>query len=207
MHGSCLSLSILLLLASSDMLNAFLSPSSRAFGKVRSASDGRLHWFTVSGISSAFWNAVFCSFVSLVQPTTTSTAVFSSTARIEKKTTTEDIVKEAPAKPTYLVSQTVRGKDACARSGLAKLGITKPTAIFRNLSYQEIFEHEKIKKEGNFVNTGTYDCRAITSFTITPMHIHPLSVSVRNIFRLWWDFCCQYWQVHGSLSERQVFCL
>jgi phosphoenolpyruvate carboxykinase (ATP) len=55
---------------------------------------------------------------------------------------------ELESRDTYNVSQTFNGIDACKKVGLDKLGITKPTTIFRNLTYQELFEHEKANNEG-----------------------------------------------------------
>lgn len=52
------------------------------------------------------------------------------------------------SRDTYNVSQTLNGTDACKKVGLDKLGINKPTTIFRNLTYQELFEHEKANNEG-----------------------------------------------------------
>jgi len=48
----------------------------------------------------------------------------------------------------YNVSQTLEGKTACHQVGIDSIGITNPTTIYRNLTYQEIFEHEQINKEG-----------------------------------------------------------
>jgi len=48
----------------------------------------------------------------------------------------------------YNVSQTLRGKTACHQVGIDSIGITNPTTVYRNLTYQEIFEHEKDNSEG-----------------------------------------------------------
>jgi phosphoenolpyruvate carboxykinase (ATP) len=40
------------------------------------------------------------------------------------------------------------GTDACLKTGIDRLGITGPATIYRNLSYEELFEHEKKNKEG-----------------------------------------------------------
>lgn len=49
---------------------------------------------------------------------------------------------------TYNVSRHVKGADACKTVGLTNLGITKPTTLYRNLTYQELFEHEQANNEG-----------------------------------------------------------
>ena len=48
----------------------------------------------------------------------------------------------------YNVAQHVKGTDACKKVGLDKLGITGPSTIYRNLTYQELFEHEQANNEG-----------------------------------------------------------
>ena len=46
------------------------------------------------------------------------------------------------------MSKTLVGPSACAEAGIDKLGITGPTTIYKNLTYQELFEHEVANKEG-----------------------------------------------------------
>ncbi len=48
----------------------------------------------------------------------------------------------------YNVSQTLEGPTACHKVGIDTIGITKPTTVYRNLTYQEIFEHEQANQEG-----------------------------------------------------------
>lgn len=48
----------------------------------------------------------------------------------------------------YNVSQTLVGKTACNEVGIDAIGITNPTTVYRNLTYQEIFEHEQANQEG-----------------------------------------------------------
>ena len=49
----------------------------------------------------------------------------------------------------YKVSRTLKGPDACKKAGLADAhGITNINTLYRNLSYQEIFDMEKKNKEG-----------------------------------------------------------
>lgn len=43
---------------------------------------------------------------------------------------------------------TVEGTDACKKVGLDVHGITGPTKLYRNLTYQELFDHEVKNKEG-----------------------------------------------------------
>lgn len=40
------------------------------------------------------------------------------------------------------------GTDACAKVGIDSLGITNPTTIYRNLTFQELYEHEQANNEG-----------------------------------------------------------
>lgn len=48
----------------------------------------------------------------------------------------------------YNVSKTIVGKDACHKAGIDSLGITGPSTIYKNLTYQQLFEHEQANKEG-----------------------------------------------------------
>eukprot|EP00543_Licmophora_paradoxa_P009386 CAMPEP_0202474742 /NCGR_PEP_ID=MMETSP1360-20130828/92542_1 /ASSEMBLY_ACC=CAM_ASM_000848 /TAXON_ID=515479 /ORGANISM="Licmophora paradoxa, Strain CCMP2313" /LENGTH=575 /DNA_ID=CAMNT_0049101879 /DNA_START=438 /DNA_END=2165 /DNA_ORIENTATION=- len=48
----------------------------------------------------------------------------------------------------YNVSQTVKGDNACHKVGISTLGITNPATIYRNLTFQELFDHEVANKEG-----------------------------------------------------------
>jgi hypothetical protein len=40
--------------------------------------------------------------------------------------------------------------------GLDKLGITNPSIVNRNLSYEDLMLHEKLNEEGKFTNNGTF---------------------------------------------------
>lgn len=48
----------------------------------------------------------------------------------------------------YKVSKTIQAPDACAQVGIDALGITGPSTIYRNLNYDELFDHEVANKEG-----------------------------------------------------------
>jgi hypothetical protein len=48
----------------------------------------------------------------------------------------------------YNISQKVEGTDACKKVGLDAHNITNITTLYRNLSYPELFEHEKKNNEG-----------------------------------------------------------
>jgi len=48
----------------------------------------------------------------------------------------------------YNVSKTLVGPTACAEAGIDKLGITGPTTIYKNLTYQELYDHEVANNEG-----------------------------------------------------------
>ncbi len=56
--------------------------------------------------------------------------------------------QQGESRETYNVAQNLVGTDACARIGLNALGITGPTTIHRNLTFQELFEHEQANIEG-----------------------------------------------------------
>jgi len=52
------------------------------------------------------------------------------------------------ARDDYNVSKTITGPKACSEVGLDKLGITGPSTVYSNLSFQELFEHEVKNNEG-----------------------------------------------------------
>lgn len=52
------------------------------------------------------------------------------------------------ARDDYNISKTISSADACAKVGLDKLGITGPSTVYRNLTFQELFEHEVKNNEG-----------------------------------------------------------
>lgn len=51
----------------------------------------------------------------------------------------------------YHVSKTFT-EDACAKVGIDKLGITNPKTIYRNLTFQELYEHEQKNNEGKIAS-------------------------------------------------------
>lgn len=60
-----------------------------------------------------------------------------------------DVAKEG--REAYNVSRTVTGTDACKKVGLDTVGITGPSTLYRNLTYQELWEHENKNNEGTVV--------------------------------------------------------
>jgi hypothetical protein len=54
----------------------------------------------------------------------------------------------APDREKYQVAQTVKGADACQKVGIDQLGITQPNVLYRNLTFQELFDHEVANNEG-----------------------------------------------------------
>jgi phosphoenolpyruvate carboxykinase (ATP) len=63
-----------------------------------------------------------------------------STARIDYATSARD---------EYDVSETIVGDNACSDVGIDSLGITGPKTIYRNLTFQELFDHEVSNEEGD----------------------------------------------------------
>ena len=55
---------------------------------------------------------------------------------------------DTTGRDAYKVSRTFTGADACQRVNLDSLGITGPKTVYRNLSYEELFDHEVANKEG-----------------------------------------------------------
>jgi phosphoenolpyruvate carboxykinase (ATP) len=108
------------------------------------------------------------------------------------------------------VSQNVQGTDACSKVGLDKLGITKPSLVHRNLTFQELFEHEQANDEGVVakaeygdtfkVDTGKYTGRSPKDKW---MVLNPGSESAENID--WNDInqSCEPW-VFDELYDKAV---
>lgn len=88
----------------------------------------------------------------------------------------------------YQVSRTFQGSDACRKTGIDRVGITGPTTVYRNLNYQELFEHEKKNNEGVVakaeygdtftVDTGKYTGRSPKDRWIV---LNPGSETAKNI--------------------------
>ena len=53
---------------------------------------------------------------------------------------------------SYDVSETISGLDACTNVGIDKLGITGPTTLYHNLTFQELFDHEVANEEGEIAS-------------------------------------------------------
>lgn len=65
-----------------------------------------------------------------------------------KSTATIHPAEDTAGRDAYNIAETVEGTDACLKMGLNRLGITGPTKIYSNLTYQELFDHEVANKEG-----------------------------------------------------------
>jgi phosphoenolpyruvate carboxykinase (ATP) len=82
----------------------------------------------------------------------------------------------------------VIGTDSCAKVGIDSLGITNPTTIYRNLTFQELYEHEQANDEGKVakaeygdtftVYTGKYTGRSPKDKWIV---LNPGSESAENV--------------------------
>ena len=59
---------------------------------------------------------------------------------------------DAESRDTYNIGRVVEGTDACRKVGIDVHNITGPSTIYRNLSYPELFEHEKANNEGVVAN-------------------------------------------------------
>lgn len=66
-----------------------------------------------------------------------------------------------PEREEYNVSKTLIGPNACKEAGIENLGITGPTTIYKNLTFQQLFEHEVANNEGKVAN-----CEYGDTFTV-----------------------------------------
>jgi phosphoenolpyruvate carboxykinase (ATP) len=88
----------------------------------------------------------------------------------------------------YKVSRIYEGPAACKEVGLDKLGITGPTKIYRNLSYQELNEHEIANGDGEIakckygdvtqVDTGKYTGRSPKDRYVVKVDGHPTAENI-----------------------------
>mmetsp|Transcript_32473 Transcript_32473/g.37816 ORF Transcript_32473/g.37816 Transcript_32473/m.37816 type:complete len:633 (-) Transcript_32473:231-2129(-) len=69
------------------------------------------------------------------------TRKYKSTSAIDYSTTPR-------SRDDYNVSSTITGKDSCQNVGIDTLGITGPSTIYHNLTFQELFDHEVKNGEG-----------------------------------------------------------
>jgi Phosphoenolpyruvate carboxykinase len=66
-----------------------------------------------------------------------------------------------PEREEYNVSKTLIGPNACKEAGIESLGITGPTTIYKNLTFQQLFEHEVANNEGKVAS-----CEYGDTFTV-----------------------------------------
>lgn len=65
----------------------------------------------------------------------------------------KDDAHNAIARDDYKISKTISSANACSEVGLDKLGITGPSTVYRNLTFDELFEHEVKNNEGQVAET------------------------------------------------------
>lgn len=85
--------------------------------------------------------------------------IYKSTA-IDHDYHDEDVTYRAGS-DAYNVSSTVVGRGACFKSGIDILGIRGPNTVFRNLTYQELYEHEQVNNEGTVAKAAYGDTMAV----------------------------------------------
>jgi phosphoenolpyruvate carboxykinase (ATP) len=83
----------------------------------------------------------------------------------------------------YKVARTFEGTDACLKAGISPLGITGPSLVYRNLTFQELFDHEVANNEGFVaaadngdtftVDTGKFTGRSPKDKWIVREHLAP----------------------------------
>lgn len=77
-----------------------------------------------------------------------------ASSHIYQQVNSKSTLSHEPHQPRddYHVAATIEGTDACLKVGINTLGITGPSTIYRNLSFQELFEHEQANNEGVVAN-------------------------------------------------------
>lgn len=66
-----------------------------------------------------------------------------------------------PARGGYNTSRTYKGTGACKDAGIDKVGITGPTTVYKNLTYQELWEHEVKNGDGEIAKCEYGDCMSV----------------------------------------------
>lgn len=89
---------------------------------------------------------MLCRNKSLAHPTTYLALAQLNYQQVSYKSTVSR--DEHQPRDDYHISSTVEGTDACLKVGINTLGITGPSTLYRNLSFQELFEHEQANDEG-----------------------------------------------------------
>lgn len=119
---------------------------------VRSLSSLTSHYAARTGVAKA-----------AATNTTASPQVIShnSTSSFSSAASSPPPLVDTSGRDAYNVSETFKGTDACHKVGLDKLGITGPTTIYRNLTYQEMWDHETANQEGTAVHAKYGDVRCI----------------------------------------------
>ncbi|KAL7470647.1 hypothetical protein ACHAXS_010892 [Conticribra weissflogii] len=84
----------------------------------------------------------------------TSPKVFSPSNHIQWKrpATTTPAPADDPTRGNYNSSVTFTGSDACDAAGIAGLGITSPTTIYKNQTFEQLFQHEVANNEGKIAS-------------------------------------------------------
>mmetsp|Transcript_20184 Transcript_20184/g.56105 ORF Transcript_20184/g.56105 Transcript_20184/m.56105 type:complete len:628 (-) Transcript_20184:3508-5391(-) len=143
---------------------------------------------TTTAQNSTFWNTPTFSSLTQREKCLLIHQSYVSQQKNQKSTMAWDDCHDTESRDTYHVSQTLRGIDACNKAGIDKLGITNPTTIYRNMTFQELFEHEQANKEGVVaktkygdtfrVSTGKYTGRSPKDKFIV---LNPKSESAENM--------------------------
>ena len=76
-------------------------------------------------------------------------------------------VAAAVARARYDVAETLTGDKACEAAGLDALGITRPTTVFRNLTFEELRNHELANGEGVLARAAYGDTFAVDTGEFT----------------------------------------
>lgn len=78
-----------------------------------------------------------------------------------------DRFNDTESRYSYNVSQTHQGTSSCEQVGIDKIGITNPTTIYRNMTYEEFFEHEQANNEGVVAKAEYGDSFAVSTGKFT----------------------------------------
>jgi len=79
---------------------------------------------------------------------TTASVAWKSTRAFSSKATLSPAPASDPKRGNYNSSVTIEGDDACNVAGIASLGIVGPTVVFKNQTFEQLYQHEVANDEG-----------------------------------------------------------
>ena len=91
-------------------------------------------------------------------------------------------ISEDPIRGNYDSSEIYTGSNACESAGIDTLGITSPQTIYKNQTFEELYQHEVANGEGKVAHAEYGDTVSSLSLQYT-------------IVCIWYDMICFIWLI------------